>query len=1351
MPLSLVPRTRIRILLFTLICAVSLALVFVLTKQSVSAAGNTITVNSTSDAASNADGLCTLREAVIAANTNTASGAVAGECAAGSIDGSDTIDLTGLTGSITITSALPFISSDATLNGPGPGTLAVQRITDGNFGIFTSSNNASVNISGLAFQGGNPLSNAGIVNIGNATLTVSNCTVTGFGRGIMNSSQRALTVSNCTISGNLNGGGVSNGSGTLNVHNSTITGNDSRGGFGPGIDNSFGILNVSNTTVSSNSGHIAIMNGSSAIATFINVTVSNNNNGGFINNGTLTMTGGAITGNVNGGGLITAHIAVIDGVTVSNNANTSGVFFGGGGLFLGGTSSIVKNCLVTNNTANGPGGGIHNAGGKAIVISTTVFNNTSFFRGGGVASSGNASDFFGVNLTIRGNRSNLGGGASREFTPLKFKNSIIAGNFLIDGTTPSDIAEPVVASSSHNIIGTGGSGGLTNGVNNNQVGVADPRLGPLANNGGPTQTFSLLTDSPALDAGDNCVTEVTHCGEPDLPQVTTDQRRLGFSRIADGPDANATAAVDIGAYEIQAPLAGLANTTTNEDTQAANGFDAGDTSTITSITATSSNTTLVPNDPANLTAVIAGTSGVITMNPVANLSGTTDVTVTVNRTGGPEVKVFTLTVNPVNDIPSFTKGPDQSVLEDAGAQTITNWATNVSTGPPNESGQTLSFQILNNTNVNLFSAGPAISSTGALTYTPAPNVSGTATITIVGKDNGGTANGGVDTTPSQSFVITVAPVNDAPTFTKGPDVTVNEDAGIVSIFWASNVSAGPNEFQNLTFEITQNTNPGLFALGPDIGSSGTLFFMSAPNLFGSATISVRLRDSGGTANGGVDVTGIQTFTITVNSNNDRPAFTRGPNQVVIEDAGAQSIANWATNISPGPADEAGQVITTSTTNNNNALFLAQPAVSSTGTLTYTPAANAVGSAIVSVTFKDDGGTANGGQDTFTQLFSITVTAVNDAPVNIVPGAQAVVKNNPLIFSATETNQISIADIDAGNGTLEVTLSSAIGVFTLSGTTGLNFSVGTGSNNSTMTFTGTISNINAALNGMSFLPTNNFEGSGQIQITTSDNGNSGSGGALSDSDIVSINVVQSTVQFSASAYAVVEGSEQVTITVTRVGGSGAASVNYSTASGTASGGGACGGVVDYVNQSGTLSWTAGDTNAKTFTIPVCEDAVNESDETVNLTLTGETGDTSLGAKRTAVLTIVNAGAPVLLSEENTEHAIAIDAVTATRDPFSLTYPFTFSADNRRRISLFVWRLAIKPSDTTSNLTVTAEDTEGRIYPLTVEFVGTVTGPPAVNQVVVRLPDGVVGAPRDLFVTVQLRTATTNRAFIRIAAP
>ena len=304
-------------------------------------------------------------------------------------------------------------------------------------------------------------------------------------------------------------------------------------------------------------------------------------------------------------------------------------------------------------------------------------------------------------------------------------------------------------------------------------------------------------------------------------------------------------------------------------------FDAGDTSTITSISATSSNPTLVPNDSAHLNAVLAGTTGVITINPAANLFGTTDLTITVNRTGGPDIKTFTLTVNSANDAPSFTKGLDQTVLEDAGAQTVENWATNLSAGPADETGQTLTFQVTGNTNAALFSSGPALSSTGTLTYTPEQNANGATTVTLVLKDNGGTANGGVDTSSAQTFVITINPVNDAPSFTKGPDQTVNEDAGPRFVSWATNVSTGaPNEFQALTFEVTDNTNPTLFSSGPAVSFSGTLSFTPAPNMNGSATLTIRLKDNGGTANGGVDTSASQTFTITVLPVNDRPLDSR---------------------------------------------------------------------------------------------------------------------------------------------------------------------------------------------------------------------------------------------------------------------------------------------------------------------------------------------------------------------------------------------------------------------------------------------------------------------------------------------
>ena len=127
------------------------------------------------------------------------------------------------------------------------------------------------------------------------------------------------------------------------------------------------------------------------------------------------------------------------------------------------------------------------------------------------------------------------------------------------------------------------------------------------------------------------------------------------------------------------------------------------------------------------------------------------------------------------------------------------------------------------------------------------------------------------------------------------------------------------------------------------------------------------------------------------------------------------------------------------------------------------------------------------------------------------------------------------------------------------------------------------------------------------------------------------------------------------------------------------------------------------------------------------------------------------APVLLTEQNTEFAIALDSVTQTRDPFSLTNPFNLGTDSRRRVSLFVWRLQLLPSDNASDVSVTAEDNQARMYDLTVEYIGPLPGVGEVTQVVVRLPDNVVGAPRDLLVKVGLRGAVSNKAIIKIGAP
>jgi large repetitive protein len=277
------------------------------------------------------------------------------------------------------------------------------------------------------------------------------------------------------------------------------------------------------------------------------------------------------------------------------------------------------------------------------------------------------------------------------------------------------------------------------------------------------------------------------------------------------------------------------------------------------------------------------------------------------------------------------------------------------------------FSVTGNTNAGLFATPPAVASNGTLTFMTAPDAIGSATITLIAQDNGGTAIGGDDTSGPQNFTITVNPVNDAPSFTKGADQTVFENAGPQTVpAWATAMNAGPADEagQTFTFTVTANTNPSLFSAGPAVAPDGTLTFTPATNANGTATITLTVSDSGGTANGGIDTSTAQTFVIDITSVNSAPSFTKGADQTIAEDAGLQTIGGWATAISAGPADEAGQVLTFNVTNNTNAaLFAAGPAVAADGTLTYTTAPNAIGSATITLTLSDDGGTANGGVDT----------------------------------------------------------------------------------------------------------------------------------------------------------------------------------------------------------------------------------------------------------------------------------------------------------------------------------------------------------------------------------------------------
>jgi uncharacterized repeat protein (TIGR01451 family)/fimbrial isopeptide formation D2 family protein len=139
------------------------------------------------------------------------------------------------------------------------------------------------------------------------------------------------------------------------------------------------------------------------------------------------------------------------------------------------------------------------------------------------------------------------------------------------------------------------------------------------------------------------------------------------------------------------------------------------------------------------------------------------------------------------------------------------------------------------------------------------------------------------------------------------------------------------------------------------------------------------------------------------------------------------------------------------------------------------------------------------------VFGQFYQSVNDAPVNNVPGAQTTNENTTLAFSSANGNLMSVSDADALTSSVQVALTATNGVLTLNGVTGLTFSVGDGATDSTMTFSGSLSNINSALSGMIFTPTANFNGAASVQIVANDLGNTGSGGALTDTDTVNITV------------------------------------------------------------------------------------------------------------------------------------------------------------------------------------------------------------------------------------------------------
>jgi VCBS repeat-containing protein len=282
-------------------------------------------------------------------------------------------------------------------------------------------------------------------------------------------------------------------------------------------------------------------------------------------------------------------------------------------------------------------------------------------------------------------------------------------------------------------------------------------------------------------------------------------------------------------------------------------------------------------------AVTLNSDGSFSYKPDADFNGTDSFTYKANDgANDSNIATVSITVNPVNDAPSFTKGADQTNVEGDGPQTVTGWATAISPGPADESNQALNF-LVSTTNDALFAAAPAIDpTTGTLTYTPAPGAVGTATVSVKLHDSGGTDNGGSDTSAVQTFTITI---DDAvPTLAIGGDSSTDEGSSYSLTLSATD----PDPIEQWTITWGDGDVQTVSGNPPSVSH----VYADGPNDF---TIRATATDEDGTYDAG--------NTVAVSVNNVAPTLALGGSSVVNErspyslglsssDPGQDTISHW---------------------------------------------------------------------------------------------------------------------------------------------------------------------------------------------------------------------------------------------------------------------------------------------------------------------------------------------------------------------------------------------------------------------------------------------------------------------------
>ena len=513
-------------------------------------------------------------------------------------------------------------------------------------------------------------------------------------------------------------------------------------------------------------------------------------------------------------------------------------------------------------------------------------------------------------------------------------------------------------------------------------------------------------------------------------------------QVVDGKGGSDTATVTINVTPVNdAPVAGDDSFTTNEDTAlnskvSTNDSDVdGDTLTYSLVAAPIAGLTFNPD-------------GTFSYAPPPDFNGSVTFDYKVDDgNGGTDTATAKITVNPVNDAP--VAGDDSFTIDED-----TTLSDKVSANDSDVDGDTLSYSL-----VGAPITGLTFNPDGTFSYAPPLNSNGAVNFTYLVSDG----KGGSDTA---TVTINVTPVNDAPvagddSFNTPEDTTLN-----------SKVSTNDSDVDGdtLTYSLVAAPIAGL-TFNPD----GTFSYAPAPDFNGSVTFDYEVADG----KGGTDTA---TVTINVTAVNDVPV-------VIDESFVMDEDTALSDTVAANDSDIDGDTLTYTLVGGP----VAGLTLNLDGSFSYTPALNFNGPVMFNYQVSD----GKGGTDTGTA--TITVDAVNDAPVATAVGNIAVTEDSP-----SDITGISFTDVDAGTNDVTVTLSVSAGALTaLPGP----FVSVTGSGTDSITLTGTISAINSfiATGSVKFTTPLNSNASETLTVVVDDGGNTGSGGAKTDSKTVTLDV------------------------------------------------------------------------------------------------------------------------------------------------------------------------------------------------------------------------------------------------------